>query len=117
MNDFFCDTGLTGEAIANNISKKIDNWQNYYEARHTMVQGQTKGATACIASKYPKAIYTHCASHRLNLCVMKCRDMREVNNMMQTADAIARFFKFSPKRQQALESGLKMFWLVKKGRK
>ena len=48
-------------------------------------------------------VYTHCASHRLNLYVMKCCDMREVNNMMQTAaDAIARFFKFSPKRQQAI---------------
>jgi len=34
---------------------------------------------------------------------MKCRDIREVNNMMQTADAIACFFKFSPKRQLALE--------------
>ena len=57
----------------------------------------------CIASKYPKTIYTHCASHRLNLCVMKCCDIREVNNMMQTADAIARFFKYSPKRHLALE--------------
>jgi len=54
--------------------------------------GQSKGAAACIASKYPKAIYSHCASHRLNLCVMKCCDIHEVNNMMQAADAIACFF-------------------------
>lgn len=66
--------------------------------------GQTKGTAARIQSLYPKAVYTHCAAHRLNLCVVKCCSIREVNNMMQTADKIARFFKYSPKRQLALEA-------------
>ena len=66
--------------------------------------GQTKGTAARIQSLYPKAVYTHCAAHRLNLCVVKCCSIREVNNMMKTADKVARFFKYSLKRQLALEA-------------
>lgn len=33
--------------------------------------GKTKGAQAIIAGKYPKALYMHCKSHILNLCVVK----------------------------------------------
>ena len=29
--------------------------------------GKSKGAAACVTAKQPKAFYTHCASHRLNL--------------------------------------------------
>ncbi|XP_065883923.1 52 kDa repressor of the inhibitor of the protein kinase-like [Dysidea avara] len=105
-----CETGLTGEAIAQNILSKLNDWElepeflrgQAYDGAGAMA-GQSKRAAVCIVSKFPKAIYTHCASHRLNLCVMKCCDIREVSNMMQTADAIARFFKNSPKRQLALE--------------
>ena len=63
------------------------------------------GRTAAhILSIYPKAVYTHCAAHQLNLCIVKCCNIREVNNMMRTADKIAHFFKYSPKRQGALET-------------
>ena len=65
--------------------------------------GKSKGVAARIYSQYPKALYTHCASHRLNLCVMKCCSIREVSNMMQTADKISHFFNNSPKRQVRLE--------------
>ena len=34
---------------------------------------------------------------------MKCCSIREVSNMMQTADKISRFLSNSPKRQLALE--------------
>ena len=43
--------------------------------------GRSKGAAARITSLYPKAPYTHCAAHtcRLNLCVVKCCDIRMVS--------------------------------------
>ena len=66
--------------------------------------GKSKGAAACIATKHPLVVYTHCAAHRLNLCVVKCCSIREVNNMMDVADKVARFFGNSPKRQLALEA-------------
>lgn len=106
-----CQTGVSGEAIAGDILEQLANWQleprllrgQAYDGAGAMA-GQIKGTAARIASLYPKAIYTHCASHRLNLCVVKCCSIREVNNMMQIADKVARFFKYSPKRQLALEA-------------
>ena len=65
--------------------------------------GLSKGVAARICAKYPKATYSLCASHRLNLCIVKCCSIREVSNMIQTSDSISRFFKYSPKRQFSLE--------------
>ena len=105
-----CEAGTTGEAIANMILTQLDEWQlepqllrgQAYDGAGAMA-GQAKGVAARIRAKYPKASYSHCASHRLNLCIVKCCSIREVSNMMQTADSISRFFKYSPKRQLALE--------------
>ena len=38
--------------------------------------GKVRGAAAIIASEYPKVLFTHCAAHRLNLCVVKCCSIR-----------------------------------------
>ena len=105
-----CQAGVSGEAIANAILAKLDEWQlepqflcgQAYDGAGAMA-GKSKGVAARILSKYPKAFYTHCAAHRLNLCVMKCCSIREVSNMMESADKISRFFSNSPKRQTALE--------------
>ena len=56
-----------------------------------MELGQWLGAAACTIVKRPKALYTHCASHRLNLCVVKCCSIWEISNMMQSGDKIAVF--------------------------
>ena len=105
-----CRSGVTGLAIADDILSKLAEWQlqpqllcgQAYDGAGAMA-GKTRGAASRIISKYPKALYTHCAAHRLNLCVMKCCSIREVSNMMQTADRISRFFSNSPKRQLFLE--------------
>ena len=41
-----------------------------------------RGVAVRIREKHPKALYTHCAAHRLNLCVVKVCSLREVNNVM-----------------------------------
>ena len=66
--------------------------------------GQVRGTAACVLSIYPKVVYTHCAAHWLNLCIVKCCNICEVNNVIQTADKIAHFLKYSPKWQGALET-------------
>ena len=105
-----CTTGVTGQAIADDILLNLKNWQlqleflrgQAYDGAGAMA-GKSKGAAACIVAKQPKALYTHCASHRLNLCVVKCCSIREISNMMQSADKVSHFFSNSPKRQLALE--------------
>ena len=105
-----CETGLSGEAIAENILSQLSKWQlptrllrgQSYDGAGSM-SGSTRGATARIRAKYPKALYVHCTAHRLNLCIMKCCMNREVSNMIETVGSVARFFNNSPKRQLALE--------------
>ena len=105
-----CEKGVTGEALADTIPQQLVEWQLHphllrgqaYDGAGAMA-GKSKGVAARICTKYPKALYTHCASHRLNLCVVKCCSIKEVSNMMHTADSVSRFFNNSPKRQLALE--------------
>ena len=105
-----CDTGVTGEAIAENILSQLSVWQlptsllrgQSYDGAEAM-SGSVRGAAARISTKYPKALYVHCAAHRLNLCIMKCCNNHEVSNIMETVSSVARFFNNSPKRQLALE--------------
>ena len=47
------------------------------------MSGKTKGTAARITSLHPKALYAHCAAHKLNLCIVKCCSIIEVDNMMQ----------------------------------
>jgi len=68
--------------------------------------GATKGAAARLLELYPKALFTHCTSHRLNLCIVKCCSIREIQNSMEIADSVCRFFNNSPKRQLFLETFL-----------
>ena len=86
-----CQSGITGFAISEYILSKLSEWQlqpqflcgQAYDGARTMA-GKSKEVSACIQSKYPKALYTQCASHWLNLGVTKSCLICEVSNMMQT---------------------------------
>ena len=105
-----CNAGTTGEAIADNILSQLDSWQlsasdlrgQTYDGAGAMA-GKRRGAAARITDQYPKALYTHCAAHALNLCVVECCSIPEIRNTMDIADSICRFFGNSPKRQLCLE--------------
>ena len=71
--------------------------------------------------KHPKAIYTHCFAHCLNLCLNDASKVQQVRNTLGIVQEISAFFHVSAKRsyilRQKLElkafSGLKNF--VKQG--
>ena len=94
-----CAIGITGEAIADNIILQLNAWQlpatslrgQAYDGAGSM-SGHTKGAAARISAMYPKALYSHCASYRLNLCIFKSCSNREVTNTMEVVDSISHFF-------------------------
>ena len=113
-----CTSGVTGEAIACDILLQQLTSLNLdleflrgqvFDGAGAMV-GKSRGAAARIISRYPKALFTHCMAHRLNLCVVKCCCIREVDNMMQIADKGARFFGNSPKKQKL---GSIVSWMVR----
>ena len=98
-----CLSGVTGEAIANDIITQLTRWQldpHLLRGKAFDGTGAMAGKSLCIMSLYSNALYTHCAAHRLNL---KSCNIREVSNMMEIADKTSRYFSNSPKRQLSLE--------------
>lgn len=78
--------------------------------------GVTKGASTLIRAIYPKALYFHCAAHKLNLCVAHSCKPTSISNMMSSISALSNFFNYSPGRQGCLEYFLSNYPNVEKGK-
>ena len=111
-----CDSGTTGEALATLIedtckSLSLDlslcRGQGYDGASNMC--GKSKGVSSVLLAKFPKALYFHCASHKLNLCVVKACKLSSVANMMDAVSCLANFFNYSPQRQQHFEDNVHKF--------
>ena len=107
-----CDQGTTGEQIAAHIKNtcqslgldfKLCRGQGYDGAGN--MAGKSKGAAALIRLDYPKALYFHCASHKLNLCVANSCKLTCITNM-SSVSALSTFFNYSPGRQACLEASV-----------
>ena len=105
-----CKEGLTGFDLANLISNAITDLgidiqncrgQGYDGAG--AVSGHTKGLSARILGINRKALYVHCHSHRLNLCVSNSCKVQPVRNMMDHVKDVSYFYNLSQNRQQCLE--------------
>ena len=105
-----CDTGITGRCLADKI---ITTLQSYgldltklrgqaYDGAGNMA-GSVRGTAALITAQYPLALNLHCASHCLNLAVVKSLQVTSVRNMMGVVDRVYVFFAAHPKRQRALD--------------
>lgn len=109
-----CSLGMTGEAISTtilnslgNLGLSIENCRGQgYDGAGNMA-GRLSGAAARIKAIQSKAIYIHCNSHILNLCVATCCKQQLVRNMMDTCRVTSEFYNFSPKRFALLEKIIK----------
>ena len=70
------------------------------------MSGKTNGAAARISSQYSLALYTHCASHCLNLAVVASFEEASVRNMIGVVNRLSVFFFAHPKRQKMLEEAI-----------
>lgn len=70
-----------------------------YDGCSTMA-GKDNGVQARISNVYPKAVFVHCSSHRLNLVVHDLNSVAEVRNTTGTVKSIIKFFRDSPKRRR-----------------
>ena len=100
-----CDTGITGRALTDKIISSLQEfgldlsnlrWQVYDGAGK--MAGSVNGTTALISAQYPLAMYLHCASHCLNLAVVKLLQNTSVGNMMGVVERVSKFFAAHPKR-------------------
>ena len=60
--------------------------------------GKCNGAATRIQQEHPKALYAHCKSHLLNLCVASSCTLPLVRNMMSHVRVVSQFFNAQPKR-------------------
>ena len=106
---------ITGVAIADklletvksaNLDPKYCRSQTYDGAGN--MAGAVKGAAKMFEEKAqnPRAPYFHCASHDLNLALSKSCKVPEVKNMICAMISLGIYFKYSPKRQRALERSI-----------
>ena len=104
-----CDSGTTGEALADLILSFVTNHLDPLKMRGqaydgaSNMSGKINGTAARISSLYPLALYTHCVSHSLNLAVVALFEEVSVRNMMGVVNCLSVFFFAHPKRQKKLE--------------
>ena len=60
------------------------------------VSGVVNSLSALILKENEKALYTYCASHRLNLAISTSCKITRIRNLMNTIKEITYFFHFSP---------------------
>ena len=102
MGFFECEFGTSGAQLAELIEDtctkvmKLDMARcrgQGYDGTGNMA-GECSGAAKLIKLKFPKALYFHCASHKLNLCVAHMCKISGVVNMMDAITCFANFFQF-----------------------
>ena len=110
---FECDTGISGRNLADKIKSTLEGFGldlahlrgQAYDGAGNMA-GSVNGTAALIRAEYPLAIYLHCASHCLNLAVVKSLEVTSVRNMMGVVGRVYQFFAAHPKRQRAFEKAI-----------
>ena len=96
---FECDEGITGRCLAKKITDSLESFgldlgklrSQSYDGAGNMA-GRVRGTAALISAQYPLALYLHCASHALNLAVVKSLQVTSVRNMIGVVDRAATFF-------------------------
>jgi len=81
---------------ASNLDKLIGQG---YDGGSAMA-GKEGGVQAIIRRRYPKALFVHCSSHRLNLVINDVNKVSEVRNVVGTVKAIIQFFRESSQRRK-----------------
>lgn len=108
-----CDNGITGSCLAEKILGFLRDCDldltklrgQAYDGAGNM-SGRTRGAAAIVTSQYPLALYLHCASHCLNLAVVKSLEVSSIRNMMGILGRVFSYFAAHPKRQRILEKSI-----------
>lgn len=104
---------ITGKIIADTIIKSLNTWGlplqhmrgQCYDGASNM-SGARSGCSAIIRQVAPMALYHHCAAHRLNLAILSACKVTAFMNTESYIGEMARFFRFSAKRQRFLDRAI-----------
>ncbi len=104
---------ITGKELADTILRSLSAWGlsasdlrgQCYDGSSNM-SGARSGCMALVKEKAPLAIYVHCAAHRLNLAIVSACKVQAFQSTESCIGEIARFFRFSAKRQRLLDKAI-----------
>ena len=68
------------------------------------MSGKNAGVQALTRQKQPKALYTHCAGHSLNLVIATSCGVPIIRNCIDSVKAMTLWVKASPKREGLLRA-------------
>ena len=102
-----CDRGITGRALADKTLTFLSShgldpsnlWGQAYDGAGNM-SGSSNGTAALISNDYPLALYLYCASHSLNLAVVKSLDETSVQNMIGVMNSFNLFLCSSQEAEE-----------------
>ena len=111
--DFVEVERIIGQVLADAIVQSLATWGlslahlrgQYYDGASNM-SGAVAGCKSIIQQQAPKAVYFHCAAHRLNLAIVSACSIQAFKNTEAYIGEIARFFNNSAKRQHLLDSSM-----------
>ena len=101
MKFVHCKSGLTGKDLLkelvdtlNELGLDLKNCRGQGYDGPGAVSGVVNGLFALILKENEKALYTHCANHRLNLAISTSCKITGIRNLMNTIKEITYFFNF-----------------------
>ena len=108
--DFITVKRITGESISAALLSTLQRLDldialcrgQGYDGASNMASSNV-GVQARICQVSRLALYSHCQSHRLNLCVVNACSIPQIRNASGVVSEIAKFFNNSPKRQHFFE--------------
>ena len=94
----YCEDGTSGKTISDFILREMSKLEinvnncrgQGYDGAGNML-GKNKGAAARILEMNPKALYFHCQSQKLNLCIVGSCKLSMITNMMNQVRCIQEF--------------------------
>lgn len=114
----------TGQDIATAILRllreaglQLENIRGQAYDGASAMAGSKNGTQAIILRECPKAIFTHCRSHVLNLSIVESCRNRSIRNLMDIISELHYFFHNSPKRQRFMEMMMRKLMPESKGKK
>ncbi|KAL3060810.1 hypothetical protein OYC64_015201 [Pagothenia borchgrevinki] len=100
------DAASITEAILSQLEKwglEIDYLRGQGYDGASAMSGHVSGVQQRMKELQPRALFTHCRSHALNLVVHGCSDIPFIRNTMATIENIAVFFSASAVRKHMLQ--------------
>ena len=106
-----CSYGLSGQSLYRTINEFLDSvgvdisncrGKSYDEVG--TVAGKDQGLSAHVLRVNPKALYTHCSCHGLNLALAASFGEQRVPNLMTNIKEIPYFFNFLVPRKNCLKN-------------